>query len=356
MRRLVLVGGGHAHLFVLEALGAAPEPGLAVTLVSPAALSLYSGMAPGVIAGTYAQRAAQIDVARLARRAGAAFVAARVVAIDAAARQLYTDAGDPLDYDQASFDVGAATALEIPVDAGATVVPVKPLEGTLIALCAPLAGAVAILGAGAAGVELAFALAASRSAVTLLGLAPTPLPSFHPRVRRLAVRALAAAGVTWRGNASATEVARDGVRLRDGGHVAAALVVAASGVGRQTLFAAAGLPTDALGALTVGDDLRCIGHPELFAAGDCAALVGHPRLARSGVHAVRQGPLLVRNLGAAFRGAALAPYRPRPHSLALLSTADGRAILAYGGLTAHNAAAWRLKDWIDRRFIARFDR
>ncbi len=356
MRRLVLVGGGHAHLFVLEALGAAPEPGLTVTLVSPAPMSLYSGMAPGVIAGTYAQRAAQIDVERLARRAGAAFVAARVVAIDAAGRRLYTDAGGPLDYDQASFDIGAATALEIPVDAGATVVPVKPLEATLSALCGPIAGAVAILGAGAAGVELAFALAARRAAVTLLDLAPTPLPSFHPRVRRLAARALAAAGVTWRGNAPAAAVARDGVTLRDGGHIAAALVVAASGVGRQTLFTTAGLPTDARGALRVGDDLRCTDHPQLFAAGDCAALAGHPRLARSGVHAVRQGPLLVRNLLAATRGAALTPYRPRRHSLALLSTADGRAILAYGGLAGHGAAAWRLKDWIDRRFIARFDR
>ena len=51
-RRLVLVGGGHAHLFVLEAFARAPLDGLEIELVSPVRLAPYSGMMPGVIAGT----------------------------------------------------------------------------------------------------------------------------------------------------------------------------------------------------------------------------------------------------------------------------------------------------------------
>jgi hypothetical protein len=39
----------------------------------------------------------------------------------------------------------------------------------------------------------------------------------------------------------------------------------------------------------------------------------------------------------------------------LLNTADGRALLSYGGFASHGRLEWRLKDWIDRRFVRRFD-
>ena len=70
---------------------------------------------------------------------------------------------------------------------------------------------------------------------------------------------------------------------------------------------------------------------------------------------MRQGPILAANLRAALRDAPLQPFRPQPRALALLNTADGRAILSYGALAVHGRWAMHLKDWIDRRFIRRFD-
>jgi NADH dehydrogenase FAD-containing subunit len=51
--RLVLVGGGHAHLHVLADLAARPLSGVDVTLVSPSARHHYSGMVPGFLQGVY---------------------------------------------------------------------------------------------------------------------------------------------------------------------------------------------------------------------------------------------------------------------------------------------------------------
>ena len=56
MRRLLLLGGGHAHLHVLRALARAPMGGVEATLVSPADQWHYSGMIPGYLQGTYAER------------------------------------------------------------------------------------------------------------------------------------------------------------------------------------------------------------------------------------------------------------------------------------------------------------
>ena len=56
MKRLLLLGGGHAHVHVLRDLAARPVPDAAVTLVSPYSRQLYSGMVPGLIAGHYRVR------------------------------------------------------------------------------------------------------------------------------------------------------------------------------------------------------------------------------------------------------------------------------------------------------------
>ena len=117
--RLLLIGAGHSHLFVLEAFAARPEPDVALTLVTPQALTTYSGMVPGVLGGAYAAREARIDARRLAERAGARFVAAHASAVDPAARRLTLSDGGTLDYDVASFDIGARGAAIAPADATA---------------------------------------------------------------------------------------------------------------------------------------------------------------------------------------------------------------------------------------------
>ncbi|MEX2241430.1 MAG: pyridine nucleotide-disulfide oxidoreductase, partial [Burkholderiales bacterium] len=69
MKRVLLVGGGHAHAWVLRA-GVPGE----VTLVTPYAHHVYSGMLPDFIAGHYKLEEIRIDLAALAARAGVKLV------------------------------------------------------------------------------------------------------------------------------------------------------------------------------------------------------------------------------------------------------------------------------------------
>lgn len=356
---LVLVGGGHSHLFVLEAFARRAEPGARLTLVTPTPLSTYSGMVPGVIGGAYPLRAAQIDVARLAARAGASFVAGQVAGIDPAARRLRLGDGATIDFDLASFDIGARP---LPLDAtpDAPLLAVRPLDAAVAALAAAMAAQphprVVVIGAGAAGVEVAFALAARGARVTCCDRDANPVNALSAAAARRVRAAFSAADIAWEGNSTVVAVRADGVGLADRRRLAADLVINATGAGAAELFAAAALPVDAYGCLWVGDDLRAVGDPQLFGAGDCSTLANAPGLPKSGVQAVRQGPLLAANLRAALRGAPLRRFAARARALALLNTADGRAILSYPPFACHNRAAWWLKDRIDRRFVARFDR
>jgi selenide,water dikinase len=83
-------------------------------------------------------------------------------------------------------------------------------------------------------------------------------------------------------------------------------------------------------------------------------MIAHPR-PKAGVFAVRQGPVLARNLRRALRGEALEHYTPQRDHLVLIGTGDGRAIGGRGRFIAFEGRlAWRLKDWLDRRFMRRF--
>ncbi|MFN5903222.1 MAG: hypothetical protein ACK439_09700, partial [Novosphingobium sp.] len=92
--RVVLAGGGHAHLAVLADWAAADLPGTERVLVTRDRLLAYSGMLPGWMAGRFRADELLIDLAPLAEAAGARLVLDDVIGLDAAARQLRLASGE----------------------------------------------------------------------------------------------------------------------------------------------------------------------------------------------------------------------------------------------------------------------
>lgn len=324
--RLVLLGGGHAHAAVLRELRGAD-----VTLVTPYPHHTYSGMLPGYIAGHYRIDEIRIDLAALAARAGVKLVLGRVAALDAAQRVARLEGGTELHYDCASLNLGSESG------APAYALPAKPFEPFLerwLEMKDRLRN-VAVAGAGAAGVELAMAIAhRTQVRVTLF----SDQPMFRPGLARRIARALARNGVGLRA----------GVAFADGMRENFDLVVWTAGAAALPWLRASGLATDERGFVLVDERLRSVSHPEVFAAGDCATLRGAPH-PKSGVYAVRHAPVLAANLRGETRR-----YVPQRRALALISCGARYAIADWGGFSAEGAWAWRWKDRIDRRWIAGF--
>jgi selenide,water dikinase len=359
---LLLAGGGHAHVEVLRRLARRPIPGWRATVVSREARSPYSGMLPGVAAGLYRPAEALIDLRALAARAGATLVQDSVTGLDPAARLLRRAGGPPIAYDLLSINTGATPDLAQVPGAAAHAMPLKPIDALLPRLAALEAGAragqvVAVVGAGAAGTEMALALGHRLGPrgvrLVLVAGAAGLLPGMPAALRRRAAAALAAAGVALREGEDVAAVTAGGLRFDRGPAVAADAVLWATGAAPAAWLAESGLARDARGFLLVRPTLQAVGRDEILAAGDVASLQPAP-LPKAGVFAVRQGPVLARNIYALSEGRTPESYRPQRSWLVLLATGDRRALGTRNGVVVGGRWVWWLKDRIDRAFMARY--
>ncbi len=372
--RLVVVGGGHAALPLVQRAGDWVRRGVAVTLLDEHPTLFYSGMVPEYLGGVYAAAEVQIDLGALCAAAGVRFRQERVTAV-LPEGGVETASGETVACDLAVFDVGAVNPGR--VRAG-DAVPTKPLhhvEALERFVAAALGGSgaarhLAVVGGGAAGVEVALnlsarALAARPGALRLTVLEPSGalLPGFPSGMQDDVQRRLEARGVAVRLRSRVARVEAGAVRLAGGAALPADRVLWATGSAAPPLFAEAGLPTDERGFLRVADTLQVPAAPWLFAAGDCAALAGYPALERIGVHAVKQGPTLRANVGRALgalragRGLAgldLAAFRPYPVAPLILSTGEPVGLGVAGGLWVRGGPVLRLKHFVDRRWMRHY--
>jgi len=370
---LVLVGAGHAHVQVLRRFAMEPAPGAHLTLVVDQPEAVYSGMVPGHVSGDYATAELEIDAVPLARRARARVVLAAATRIDPVARHVEVAGRPPVPYDLASLDVGSSVrGLDVP-GVREHALATRPIRGLLDELDARVARAraarggeplrVAIVGAGAAGLELAFTLThrLERNGVpaelVLIDGGSGILPGAPGRVAARALRSARRRGLRIRSGLRVEAVDKEAIRVNGPGgteSIPCDLALWATGAAPHAWLRDSPLPSDTRGFVRVRDTLQVVGHDDLFAAGDCAAFDAHPWVPRAGVHAVREGPTLERNLRARLAGRALRRHRPQRDFLMLLNLGGGRALGAKWGLAAEGRAVFHLKDAIDRRFMARF--
>ena len=125
-RHLLLVGGGHSHVEVLRQQALARDPDVVTTLVSPAPLTPYSGMLPGLVAGLYDIAETHIALGPLAAAAGARLVEDRIVGLDLDARLAHRARGRAIPFETLSLDIGSVPAASMP-GAHEHAVGVKPL-------------------------------------------------------------------------------------------------------------------------------------------------------------------------------------------------------------------------------------
>ncbi len=374
-RDIVLVGGGHSHVGVLRRFAMQPEPGVRLTLICTDSHTPYSGMLPGYVAGHYSYDQVHIDLNRLAVFAGARLLRDEAVGIDRNAGTVLCKNRPPVPYDQLSINIGSAPRMHDVAGAAAHAVPVKPIAQFNQRWLALLARAeqhsqgplrIAVVGAGAGGVELLLAMQYRLRAVLqaqgrdpallqfhLLSAHGCILPTHNAGVRQRFVQVLQQRGVQVHLHAEVTHVLPGQLQCANGLQLAVDETMWVTQAGGAAWLQGTGLALDGNGFIFVNDCLQSTTDARIFAAGDIATMQNQA-LEKAGVFAVRMGRPLADNLRRAVQGKPLQPYRPQRRWLALISTGDRYAIASRGKLGFAGAWVWRWKDAIDQRFMRRF--
>jgi selenide,water dikinase len=358
-RDLILIGGGHTHALVLRKWGMNPLAGVRVTVINPGPTAPYSGMLPGFVGGHYTRAELDIDLVKLARFAGARIINGYARAIDTAAKTINVDDRPPIAYDVAAIDVGITSTMPDLPGFQAHAIPAKPL-GTFASRWDAFRAEtntphIAVIGGGVAGAELALAMAhALRDKTPEIKLIDRSraLSALGYKARNMMLAALTANNVEIVEHAEVTEIFAEGVVLSDGRLIRSDFTTGAAGAKPHGWIADIGLDLHE-GFVTVDGNLQS-SDPAIFAVGDCAHLSANPR-PKAGVYAVREAPVLFDNLRAVLSGGDLRPYKPQRDYLKLVSLGEKSALAEKFGTARQGPLLWKLKDYIDRKFMDQFD-
>src|SRR5262245_36529296 len=298
-------------------------------------------MLPGILAGHYRRHEAEIDLAALCERGYVELEQGSVERLDAEHRTAFLESGRSIGYDFASINAGSRVDDSLP--GAEQALAVKPFDQFLAKL--PLAERVAVVGAGAAGAELAMALRHRGALVTLY--------SEQPVLGARVVKQLRRRKVDYRAGMPVTAIEPGPVVVAGTAHQEFDLVLLATGAMPLPWLQQSALAQDERGFVLVERTLQSLSHPEVFALGDCATLRAAPH-PRSGLYAVRHGEALIDNFRLLLSGAPLVPFAPQKNALVLLSCGARYAVAERGGWSAQGRWVWWWKNRIDRRWIASF--
>lgn len=365
---IILAGAGHANIQLVKKIAMSKtRPAVPVILISEQLGATYSGMLPGVLMDLYSNDEAQFHLLSLCQKAQIYFLKSRILRVRADQNRLVLEPNHfELDYSLLSLNLGVEYAVDPALQGIERIIPVKPINLFLnrykrfITEVADIADPkIAIIGGGAAGVELSVAIAEKLQAMKISagGIDLYQSNSLlggvsHQRTSGKIFDSLKNLGVSvCAGNHA--EVFSS-MKITAGSKSQTYDFIFLTGSVKAPLcFKNSGLELTETGFVRVSNTLQTLSHPNVFAAGDCAHFE-EKALAKAGVFAVRQGPTLAHNLFAQLKGQKLKAHHPQTEFLKLIHVSRLEVLGVKWGLSLRSKYLKWFKTQIDRSFMRRF--
>ncbi len=323
------------------------KPSGLITLVNQSSTTIYSGMFPGVVAGKYKIDEILIDLRNLAAKAGVTFVQAEIEGIELKKKKLLLAGRPAIEYSSLSLNIGTQTNFHSKSLIGSdekVAVPIKPFLKSLQFIIDQdiykddlFAKPFVIVGAGLAGIEIAFSL--------------------RNRWPKRPIQLKVKPGIELNRNLLKT-IQDFNIEIIQKDSDILSPVLICTGNKSFEWIKDSGLPLDKNGRILTNKTLQVLHYPELFAVGDCGVIKDNHRPS-SGVWAVRSAIPLARNLERKSKGLRLDEWNPQRKAIQLLDInnikKDSKAFLAWGGfMMGPYKFLSRWKELIDNKFISKF--
>ncbi|WP_261129265.1 NAD(P)/FAD-dependent oxidoreductase [Bacillus sp. Marseille-Q3570] len=358
-KKLLLIGGGRAHLSLLKKLKNETSMDCEITLLSPSSITFHADMLPGFVEEIYRLEDLEINLADLTEKAGIRFVQGTALSIDVKQRMVLTENGDILSFDVLSLDTDRRRK-------GAEILPGREnifdlTERDHIERLKEYdhkKGPLVIVGDGAEAIEMSFSMKALKQTyhdhAKVILMQP---PAMYREPRDFTLKSLE----DELGN-QGIEVYRieNMVEIHDNLIKTGNESVPFDTLLWMTVFKPPGvyksseLPTDEVGRLLVEDTMQVKKYPFIFGAGNGVTIRNHPDLPVNGSIVDKQGEVLFENLKGYLETGEGYHFHPPKRWLSVISVGHKQAYLKYAAFSTKGKLAWKLKDKLDRGYVSSF--
>ena len=361
---LVLVGAGHANIQVLKKLTMQNYEGLQIITINNGYTSLYSGMTPGLIENYYKLDDVSINLAKLCKNAESVFINDEVIMLDEKKNIIYLKNHPPINYNLLSLNIGSQSKINnLEISKEAQIIKVKPISNLYNQINSieklilkEKVISCSIVGGGIGGIEIAFALQSRFQNSIKLNLFADQNnieKNISSRTYKKLIALLNNKNINFV-NSRIKLIQESHVEDEEGKKFPTRISIISTGAMSLPWITDSGLSLDKNGFINVNSFLQSESHKNIFATGDIASL-NYQKRAKSGVMAVRQGEKLKENLFRFLLNKDLIHFRPQSSWLCLIGTGGKSALLNWGQFTIHGELIWKLKEFIDRRFMKKFN-
>ncbi len=367
-KKIVLVGAGHASIQLLKSLGTIKNRDFNLTLISDVELSPYSGMIPSFMAGVYEFKDLHFDLQKICNKYQFNFIHNAVSKIDSDKKVIETENGQIFSYDIAVINIGIKPAKIETLENTQhddNIIYLKPISRLLshwqkvqtLSVNSAVPN-LTIIGGGAAAFEIAVACRRHfkdfKIPIKIITGKHRLLNNQNKSTQLLAMQCLQQLKIELIENRRVLKINSKSILLDDSSELARQICLIATSADAPKLFRDSNLPVDKDGFILVDRNLNVVGYKNLFAAGDCCDFI--PRsLPKAGVFAVREGPAIFKNILNLLAGNnKLTVFKPQRNFLTIMVSGKNEAIASYRNFSFRGNLSWKLKDYIDRRFMTRF--
>lgn len=355
MKKIVLAGGGHGHINILKEIIKKPIPNCEITLITDFRRQYYSGMLPGFIEGIYTEDEISFNVPELCSRAGVEYVEDKIISIDKDNNTIQTENGIHT-ADIISINLGSLSNITFPIDSD-DVCLVKPIKTTVDAKRDieekikrdPNFKKLVFVGGGASGIELALAFNAAFNNLEIdIITCGEILQNFNNASKKKFYKLFEEKGINIIKHEYVKEIKDHKVLTENHEYDFDYAFITAGFRGPNVEFKS--YETLDKNYLLVNDNLTA--SETSVAMGDTATLKCYRDMPKAGVFAIREAPILYKNLLKMINGESdYLNYKPQLKYLQIINCGDKKAIANYGNISFYGKFAWKIKDKIDRDYM-----
>ena len=268
-------------------------------------------MLPGYITGTFTKENTQIDLLKLCNFANSRLIIDRVIGLNLEKKYIALQNRPPIYFDTLSINTGGEPELSSMVGAKKYGVPIKPISN-LIQVFENIKSKInnykninfVIIGGGAGGIEIALSVknylnnqnTLIEKQVTLISKSKDLIDGHSALAKLNATKFLIENDIKLITDNPVIEIGKNFVKTKKGTKIKSDFSVVVTSITATKWMSQSGRNLSDDGFIEVNNFLQS-SNENIFASGDVCSIKGK-NLVKSGVYAVRQGPILSKNLRA----------------------------------------------------------